>query len=47
MVKAALSRHDLDTCRAMLDAVLASSSPQQAREAVLALTDQEIRELLA
>lgn len=47
VVKAALSRHDLETCRAMLDAVLASSSPQQAREAVLALTDQEIRELLA
>lgn len=47
VVKASLSRHDLATCRAMLDAVLASSSPAEARAAVLTLVDPEIRDLLA
>ena len=46
-VKAALARHDLATCQAMLAAVLASSSPESARAAVLALVDEEIRDLLA
>ena len=46
-VKAALARHDLDTCRAMLDAVLASSSPEAARAAVVDLLDPEVADVLA
>ena len=46
-VKAALARHDLDTCRAMLDAVLASRSPEAARAAVVDLLDPEVAGVLA
>ena len=46
-VKASLIRHDLETCRAMLDAVLASTGPEQARAAVVELLDAEVAELLA
>ncbi|MHA7861325.1 phosphoenolpyruvate--protein phosphotransferase [Tessaracoccus sp. Y36] len=45
-VKASLARHDLAQCREMLDAVLASPSPAEAREAVLVLVDEEIRSLV-
>ncbi|MHA6525947.1 phosphoenolpyruvate--protein phosphotransferase [Tessaracoccus sp. G1721] len=46
-VKASLARHDLDTCRAMLDAVRASPGPEQARAAVVGMLDAEVAEALA
>lgn len=47
VVKASLSHHTLETCREMLRLVLASPSPEAAQEAVTALVDPEVRELLA
>ena len=47
VVKAALARHDLAACRQMLEAVLGSVSPDDARAAVLELVDEEIRDLIA
>ncbi len=46
-VKAALARHDLSTCREMLDAVRASRSPEAARAAVVDLLDPEVAGVLA
>jgi len=45
LVRAALARHDLATCRRMLAAVLGASSPERAREAVGELADPEIAAL--
>ena len=46
VVKAALAKHDLATCKAMLDAVLDAVSPEEAKAAVLELVDQEIAAIL-
>lgn len=46
-VRASLARHDLDTCRAMLGAVLASAGPEAARAAVVDLLDPEVADVLA
>jgi phosphotransferase system enzyme I (PtsI) len=45
-VRAALSLHDLRTCTAMAAAARASRSPQDARDAVLALADNLITDLV-
>ena len=46
VVKAALAKHDLATCKAMLAAVLDAVSPQEAKAAVMALVDPEVAEIL-
>ena len=45
-VRASLSLHDLDTCTAMAAAARAARSPQDARDAVLALADRRITDLV-
>ena len=45
-VRAALSVHDLRTCTAMAAAARAARSPQEAREAVLALANDLLADLL-
>jgi len=45
-VRAALSLHDLGTCTAMAAAARAARSPQDARDAVLALANQLITDLI-
>ena len=45
-VRAALSMHDLDTCTAMAAAARAARSPQDARDAALALANKLIAELV-
>ncbi len=42
LVRAALRRHDLATCTAMLQAVLDADSPEEARSAVVTLADREL-----
>ena len=46
VVKAALAKHDLATCKTMLAAVLDAVSPQEAKAAVMALVDPEVAEIL-
>ncbi|WP_448061905.1 phosphoenolpyruvate--protein phosphotransferase [Cellulomonas hominis] len=46
-VRHALRRHDLATCRAMADAALAAPTAPEARAAVVALLDTEVRAALA
>ena len=45
-VRASLSLHDLGTCTAMAAAARAARSPQDARDAVLALADRRITDLV-
>jgi phosphoenolpyruvate-protein phosphotransferase (PTS system enzyme I) len=45
-VRAALSLHDLGTCTAMAAAARDARSPQDARDAVLAMTDELIADLI-
>jgi phosphotransferase system enzyme I (PtsI) len=45
-VRAALRMHDLRTCTAMAAAARAARSPQDARDAVLALADRHINDLI-
>lgn len=47
LVRTALHRHDFATCRAMLQAVLESASPEEARSAVMALVDSDLAAVLA
>ena len=45
-VRAALRIHDLSTCTAMASAARAARSPQEARDAVLALADKLMSDLV-
>lgn len=47
LVRAVLARHDVDICEQMLQAVLASTGPGEARRLASGLLDEEVAKLLA